>query len=150
MKFKKSIAGLALATYIVSSTGCGMLLHPERQGQSDGRIDPAVAILDGIGLLFFLVPGLVAFAVDFHTGTIYLPNSQAALSGDSADGLANTMRAISVEGEITEEKIEQVIQQELGLFVDVSAKNVQVSEAESLRSDILPAFAAFKASTVAL
>lgn len=55
MKFKKTIAGLALGTYLVSSTGCGMLLHPERQGQTGGRIDPAVAILDGIGLLFFLV-----------------------------------------------------------------------------------------------
>lgn len=150
MKFKKTIAGLALGTYLVSSTGCGMLLHPERQGQTGGRIDPAVAILDGIGLLFFLVPGLVAFAVDFHTGTIYLPNTQAAISGDSADALAANMRAIAVDGEMTEEKIEQIIQQELGLFVDVSAKNVQVSEAESLRADIMPAFAAFQAGRAAL
>ncbi|HRX75648.1 MAG TPA: hypothetical protein P5341_16175, partial [Hyphomonas sp.] len=30
-------------------------------------------ILDGIGLLLFLIPGLIAFAVGFSNDTIYLP-----------------------------------------------------------------------------
>jgi hypothetical protein len=28
-----------------------------------------------IGLLFFIIPGVVAYAVDFSNGTIYLPPS---------------------------------------------------------------------------
>ncbi|EKE77395.1 hypothetical protein [Gallaecimonas xiamenensis] len=61
----------------VQLSGCGLLLHPERQGQKGGRIDPAVAIFDAAGLLLFLIPGLVAFGVDFYHGTIYLPGTAA-------------------------------------------------------------------------
>jgi len=59
---------------IVQMTACGTLLYPERRGQKTGQIDVGVAILDGIGLLFFIVPGVVAFAVDFSTGAIFLPS----------------------------------------------------------------------------
>jgi hypothetical protein len=55
-------------------TGCGTLIFPERQGQGSGKLDPNILILDAFGLLFFIVPGLVAFAVDFATGAIYLPS----------------------------------------------------------------------------
>src|ERR1700691_6318147 len=53
--------------------GCGTLMYPERRGQRGGSIDAGVAILDGIGLLFGIIPGVIAFAVDFSNGTIYLP-----------------------------------------------------------------------------
>lgn len=56
--------------------GCGTLLYPERRGQPVGEIDPAVVLFDGIGLFFFVVPGLVAFAIDFATGAIFLPGGQ--------------------------------------------------------------------------
>ena len=32
-----------------------------------------MVILDALGLLIFLIPGVSAFAVDFSTGAIYLP-----------------------------------------------------------------------------
>lgn len=32
-----------------------------------------MAALDGLGLVLFFVPGVIAFAVDFYTGAIYLP-----------------------------------------------------------------------------
>ena len=57
--------------------GCGSLLYPERRGQKAGRIDPGVAILDGLGLLVFIIPGVIAFAVDFSTGAIYLPGGKS-------------------------------------------------------------------------
>ena len=53
--------------------GCGTILHPERKGQPAGQIDWKIAALDGLGLLFFFIPGVIAFAVDFNNGTIYLP-----------------------------------------------------------------------------
>ena len=62
---------LALA---LSTSGCGTLFFPERQGEDNsGRLDPNVLILDAFGLIFYIVPGLVAFIVDFSTGAIYLP-----------------------------------------------------------------------------
>ena len=36
--------------------GCGTILYPERHGQERGRLDATVIILDGVGLVFFLVP----------------------------------------------------------------------------------------------
>jgi hypothetical protein len=61
---------------VIQTAGCGTLMYPERRGQNQGQIDPGVAVLDALGLLFFIVPGVVAFAVDFTTGAIYLPRGQ--------------------------------------------------------------------------
>lgn len=67
---KKINIFIVLLCYFLTS--CGLVLYPERRGNSGGRIDPAIAVLDGIGLLFFVIPGLVAFTVDFATGCIYM------------------------------------------------------------------------------
>ena len=42
---------------VVQLTGCGTLLYPERRGQRGGHVDVGVALLDGIGLFFFIIPG---------------------------------------------------------------------------------------------
>jgi len=53
---------------------CGTIMYSERQKEPhSGKLDPNILILDGIGLLFFILPGIVAFGVDFYTGAIYLP-----------------------------------------------------------------------------
>lgn len=54
--------------------GCGTLLHGERRGQPHSdQLDWGVVVLDSLGLLLFVIPGIAAFAVDFSTGAIYLP-----------------------------------------------------------------------------
>ena len=70
---------LLLACAFQLSSG-GTLMHPERRGQTSGRIDPGIAVLDGIGLLSFIIPGLVAYAIDFSTGAIYLPGTSSSAS----------------------------------------------------------------------
>src|SRR3984885_10280157 len=60
--------------------GCGTLMYPERKGQRGGSLDAGVAVLDGIGLLFGIIPGVIAFCVDFSNGTIYLPKRMHHLS----------------------------------------------------------------------
>ncbi len=65
--------GLVALILSLQVSSCGTLMFQERRGQDDGKIDPNVVLMDGIGLLFFIVPGLVAFVVDFTTGAIYLP-----------------------------------------------------------------------------
>lgn len=67
---RKTLAVLLCAAV---TSACGTIMHPERKGQRDGNIDAGVAILDGLGLLFFIIPGVIAFAVDFSNGTIYYP-----------------------------------------------------------------------------
>lgn len=62
-----------LSALSVCASGCGTLLYPERRGQPAGPLDWRVVALDAIGLFFFFVPGVIAFAVDFSNGTIYLP-----------------------------------------------------------------------------
>lgn len=70
------LSSLCLASSLILPTsGCGTLLFSERQDEVHSqKLDPNILILDGVGLLFFIVPGLVAFGIDFYTGAIYLPD----------------------------------------------------------------------------
>lgn len=74
----KTLAVALIFSLTISLAGCGTIIYPERRGQTGGRIDPAIAILDGVGLIVFLIPGLIAFAIDFATGAIYLPGTASA------------------------------------------------------------------------
>ena len=65
--------GLIVAALLTQLTACGTLFFPDRRGQIEGRIDPMVAGLNAIGILFYVIPGLIAFGIDFATGAIYLP-----------------------------------------------------------------------------
>ncbi|SHF68471.1 hypothetical protein SAMN02745753_02452 [Marinomonas polaris DSM 16579] len=90
--------GIAAALLITQVTACGTLLYPERRGQTNGQIDVGVAALDAIGLLFFFVPGVVAFGVDFITGAIYLPGGgMASLTEDELNSIKNSPDSIDVE-----------------------------------------------------
>ncbi len=68
IQVRNSVATALCVILVLQLVSCGTLIHPERRGQTDGRIDPSIAILDGIGILFFIIPGLIAFAIDFSTG----------------------------------------------------------------------------------
>src|SRR5690606_6980464 len=72
------IAGVMAATLLTQLTACGSTFYPDRRGQTEGRIDPVIAGANAIGILFYVIPGLIAFAVDFATGAIYLPEGQTA------------------------------------------------------------------------
>lgn len=57
-----------------TSAGCGTVFWGDRCGRPHShRIDWRIVALDGLGLLLFFIPGVVAFVVDFSTGAIYLP-----------------------------------------------------------------------------
>ena len=61
---RKCVTSVLLVCVVLNCCSCGTLMHPERKGQQSGKIDPKIAILDGVGLLFFIVPGVIAFAVE--------------------------------------------------------------------------------------
>lgn len=131
---KKIIYSALVTTMLVNTTACGVILYPERKGQKSGRIDVGVAVLDGIGLLFFLVPGVIAYAVDFATGTIYLPGGRRA---DMENLDKDQMQAMHVGKEnLTEENIERLIYAETGQQVDVNDAEVYQLEADGSRKKI--------------
>lgn len=110
----RRLAALTLCAAIATkSTSCGTLLHPERRGQPPGRIDPAIAILDGIGLLLFFIPGAVAFAVDFYTGAIYLP-PQYSLKPATDHANADLVTIRVDPQDLTRERIEDIVRQHTG------------------------------------
>lgn len=89
---KKAFLALAITGALVCTPSCGALLFPERQhAVHSDKVDPNIVLLDGLGLLLFIVPGLVAFGVDFYTGAIYLPEGeeqgQGPFFGDREEAL---------------------------------------------------------------
>jgi len=106
---------------IFQITGCGTLLYPERRGQKTGNIDPGVAILDAVGLFFFIIPGLIAFGVDFTTGAIYLPaKSKSSLNGKSIKQIAFDPKHSSPA------VIEKIIEKETGIKVKLDQDNMEL------------------------
>lgn len=103
------IGGLLVATLLSQLTACGTLFFPDRRGQIEGRIDPAVAGLNAIGILFYVIPGLVAFAIDFATGAIYLPGGLT--SQIAPQDLQNLVNA---DGQIDPLKLKALIEAQTG------------------------------------
>lgn len=67
----KAISLAVVAALGLQLGGCGTILYPERRGQTGGRVDVGVAVMDGLLCLLFIVPGVVAYIVDFGNGAIY-------------------------------------------------------------------------------
>jgi hypothetical protein len=124
----------ALSSFLVIGlllqTGCGTILYPERRGQKGARVDPGVAVLDGIGLLFFILPGVIAFAVDFGDGCIYYSPSGKGIFSSSELKKARFDLRQGGRG------LERVIKDETGVSVKLNDPRFQVFELNSL--DDLP------------
>jgi hypothetical protein len=121
---------LLVSTILVATSGCGYLLYPERHGQKGNRIDPVVAAMDAGLLLLYIVPGIVAFAVDFTNGTIYIPpDGESAIdghlgAGDSDQLLEDGWSAIPVEDELNSETVAGLLSDELDR--DISAAAIEL------------------------
>jgi len=103
------IGGVVVATLLTQLTACGSIFYPDRRGQIDGKIDPAIAVLDAVGLLFYVIPGLIAFAVDFASGAIYYA------PGEHAQIDPQKLRpAINADGSVDNLKLQAIIETELG------------------------------------
>jgi hypothetical protein len=108
-----------MGVWATLSAGCGTILYPERRGQPVGRLDWGVVLLDGLGLLLFFIPGVVAFAVDFATGAIYLPPWQSARKWPWKVDRPLVMQRIPRD-EITRQRIEAVVSSHIGRPIDLA------------------------------
>jgi hypothetical protein len=134
---KKLLQTLQVSVCIVliaQLAGCGTLMYPERRGQRGGRIDAGVAVLDGIGLLFFIIPGVIAYAVDFSNGTIYLPGTTSSLDVKDIKQVKFDSKHYSAA------TIEKIIKRETGHVIKLSRNNMQVYKLKSL-DDMMARFA---------
>src|SRR3954463_12671477 len=81
---RRDFARLAVSGSLTLVAGCGTILYPERRYRPHGDVDLKVVAMDTLGLLLFFIPGVIAFAVDFTTGAIYLPPSEGYGGGGRA------------------------------------------------------------------
>lgn len=121
---KLSFAALTLAL-LLQLCACGTILHPERKGQAAGQIDIKIALFDAIGLLFFFIPGVIAFAVDFHNGTIYLPG------GSRAELNERELKDISPAGKLDKAALTRVLKAKGLLDERVQAEQLSVRQGGS-------------------
>ncbi len=113
MSIRRWLLGI-LGVSLAFQLACGTLLYPERHGRRGTRVDPAVLILDGILLLLFVIPGLVAFGIDFYTGAVYMAR---------ADG---TTAVVQVEPEdLTPARIEAILREHTGQEVHLDDADLQ-------------------------
>ncbi len=134
-KLAKSIYVLVCAVLIIQLAGCGTLMYPERRGQKGGRIDAGVAVMDGLCLLLFIIPGIIAYAVDFSNGTIYLPGTFRS-SLETKD-----IKQVKFDPQnYTNETIENIIKEETGYTVKLNQDNMQISRLKSI-DDMMMRFA---------
>jgi len=120
---KKMILLTTCLFFLWGTVSCGTLIYPERRGQTGGRIDPAVAILDGVGLLVFIIPGLIAYAIDFSTGAIYLPSSHKKSEGE------NGMKVVMAKSRDWND-IAAAIKQVTGHQLDLADPDLRIYKAE--------------------
>ena len=103
------IGGVVVAALLTQLSACGSIFFPDRRGQIDGKIDPMIVVLDAVGLLFYVIPGLIAFGVDFATGAIYFP------PGKTAHIAPEKLReAIGSDGQVDNSKLQAILESELG------------------------------------
>ena len=69
---RQGVTVMLLACLLMATSSCAFFLYPERRGNSSGRVDAPILVADCALLIFFFVPGVIALAVDFASGAIYV------------------------------------------------------------------------------
>ena len=103
------ISGVLAATLLAQLSACGTIFYPDRRGQIEGRVDPAIVALNAIGILFYVIPGLIAFGVDFATGAIYLPGGLSAQVDPQS-----LHDVVDADGNIDKAKLKALIETQTG------------------------------------
>ena len=132
MRFKQTVRRLLAlfiaVLFLLQMAGCGTIIYPERRGQRSGRIDVGIAVLDGIGLLLFIIPGVIAFAVDFSTGAIYLPSEKSKTARGAEDGDVAVIKMSA--NDLNLAKLDKILSDYTGEEVNLESNTVLMYEAD--------------------
>lgn len=132
---QKIVSIFVLALFFAQTLSCGAILYPERNGQQFSqyekrKLDVGVIVLDGVGMFFFLVPGVIAFAVDFITGTIYLPSSEIVKKSQNEANLKD-VEVIYVDPDSVDfDKVREIIQIHTGKTIPFDSSKVLIYKAD--------------------
>lgn len=118
--FTKAIVMSLTMVMVLELTACGTVFYPERKGARGGSIDPIVAVADAIGLLFFFIPGVIAFAVDFSNGTIYLPH------GRHSSLTPGELKSVSPNGKLDKKALSELISKKVAQPINLDSADLQV------------------------
>jgi hypothetical protein len=127
-KVMRHLTVLIAALFLLQTASCGTIIYPERRGQRSGRIDVGIAVLDGLGLLLFLIPGVIAFAVDFSTGAIYLPGGKTRTARGAKDSSVAEIKMNPKN--LTFAKLDKVLSDYTGKEIKLQANTVLIYEAD--------------------
>ncbi len=125
-KLTQGLQVMLCGLLIVQFSGCGTILYPERRGQKAGHLDAGVVVLDGLGLLLFIIPGVIAFAVDFSNGTIYIPAAER-----SSLGVRDIKQVKFDPRHATELSIARIIREQTGCAVSWGQPDMQITRLRS-------------------
>jgi hypothetical protein len=133
-RFFRGVASLCAMITLSFSLGCGTILYPERRGQrTHARVDTGVAVMDACWILLGVIPGVIAFVVDFGNGAIYLPGGAVG---------ANSLKVVQTPTARPDSaSIERAVQQQTGLVIRLSDPTLVWRKLAS-REDIEPSIAA--------
>lgn len=122
----KVFSVIIIVVLLTQLMGCGTLLYPERRGQKvHGDVDTRIAVLDGIGLLFFIIPGLIAFGVDFYTGAIYLRPGEKQVWGENQT--QKEILTLTVDPKhLNQKTIERIVSEHIGQRISLDDSKVQI------------------------
>ncbi len=122
--FVSLICVVVSVVMITQLYGCGTLIYPERRGQKTGTVDVGITVLDALWLFVFIIPGLVAFAVDFSTGAIYLP------AGKKGSAPSEKMVVVHVNPtDLNEKTIKEIVMRQTG------CSEIELNKAKIYRLD---------------
>ncbi|VTP91935.1 Polyribonucleotide nucleotidyltransferase (polynucleotide phosphorylase) [Pseudomonas aeruginosa] len=109
MRLATRVSCAVLSAALLSQlSACGTLFYPSDAARSTvASIRPSVAF-DAIGLLFYIIPGLIAFGVDFATGAIYLPDAKYSVAPEVLKD------AVGADGKVDNRKLRAILEREIG------------------------------------
>ena len=122
----KVLSVIIMMVLITQIAGCGTIMYPERRGQKiHGDVDTRIAVLDAVGLLFFIIPGLIAFGVDFYTGAIYLRPGEQQVWGQTQS--KQEFAVIRVDpNQIDQKMIEKIVSDHIGQTISLDDHRMQI------------------------
>ena len=91
-KWLRTVALVAALGVFSTSVSCGYFLYPKRRGNKGGGLHTPTLVMDLLWLLPGIIPGVVALAVDFSTGAIYMSKggkAPVAVEGVKSSSMVN-------------------------------------------------------------
>ncbi len=106
------------------------MMHPERRGQTGGQIDKEVAILDGIGIVLFIIPGLMRTPLISPSAPFIRRRVPAAMMANG-DGVDGGIRVVRVDPEqLSAQAVADIVYAQTGRLVRFDDPGLRVVDAD--------------------